>query len=131
MKPWTRLLTLVEEVVARLKPHYNSPQEDKWISYIEAMYCLIIKSKTILQTYRDEGKIRFSEPSRKSILYDRDSINEFLNKYTSALSDHLPKVESEAPCIEGLQLGVKQYALETGARVPLCLDENRQTGTSP
>jgi len=32
-----------------------------------------------MQRYRDEGLIRFTQPSRKIILYDRDSILEFLN----------------------------------------------------
>lgn len=70
---------LVEEVVTRLKIQHQEPKEDKWISDVEAMRLLDIK-RTTLQTYRDEGKIRFSQPSRKVILYDRDSINQFLDQ---------------------------------------------------
>ena len=68
---------LIEQVVGRLKDlHGNEP--DKWISDEQAMQLLNIKSKTTLQKLRDEGKIRFSQPQKKIILYDRHSINEYL-----------------------------------------------------
>lgn len=70
---------LVEEVVDRLKDKQNI-QQSKWISDEETMRLLGISSKTTLQKYRDEGYIRFTQPSKKIILYDRDSINEFLEK---------------------------------------------------
>lgn len=70
---------LVEEVVDRLKEKQGVTY-DKWIADEEAMRLLRISSKTTLQKYRDEGFIRFSQPSKKLILYDRDSINEFLEK---------------------------------------------------
>ncbi len=54
---------------------------DKWISGEEAMKMLRISSKTTLQDLRDGGKIRFSQPAKKIILYDTDSINEYLNKH--------------------------------------------------
>jgi uncharacterized protein (DUF488 family) len=69
---------LVEEVVSRMKEK-NGIEHDKWIGDEEAMHLLHISSKTTLQKYRDEGMIRFTQPSRKIILYDRDSILEFLN----------------------------------------------------
>lgn len=75
------LYALIEEVVTRLKKEHGEVK-DKWLSDIEAMKCLNIKSKSTLQSYRDEGKIRFSQPSKKVILYDRDSINEFLEKHS-------------------------------------------------
>lgn len=71
--------TLVEQVVARLKKE-NGKEKAKWISDEEAMQLLNIKSKTTLQKLRDEGKIRFSQPQKKVILYDTDSINEYLEK---------------------------------------------------
>jgi hypothetical protein len=71
---------LVEEVVDRIKDQQNT-QHDKWISDTEAMKILGISSKTTLQRFRDEGSIRFTQPSRKIILYDRDSILEFLEKH--------------------------------------------------
>lgn len=69
--------TLVEQVVARLKES-NSVEKEKWISDDEAMKLLNIKSKTTLQKLRDEGKIRFSQPQKKIIIYDRESIDAYL-----------------------------------------------------
>lgn len=71
---------LVEEVVSRLKEK-NNQKEDPWISDEEAMRLLNIKSKTTLQKLRDEGKIRFSQPQKKIILYDRHSINAYLEQH--------------------------------------------------
>ena len=70
---------LVEQVVARLQEVHNEPKE-KWISDADAMSLLNIKSKTTLQKLRDEGKIRFSQPQKKIILYDRESIEEYLER---------------------------------------------------
>jgi len=70
---------LIEEVVQRIKEK-NNIKEDKWISASEAMQKMKIKSKTTLQKLRDEGKIRFSQPEKKIILYDVDSIYEYLEK---------------------------------------------------
>ena len=72
--------SLVEEVVKRLKDN-DSDQHDKWIQTIEAMRLLGIKSKTTMQKIRDEGSIRFAQPQKKIILYDRDSIMEYLDKH--------------------------------------------------
>lgn len=69
---------LVEEVVGRLKDKHGIEHE-KWIDDTEAMRLLHVSSKTTMQRYRDEGLIRFTQPSRKIILYDRDSILEFLD----------------------------------------------------
>lgn len=70
---------LIDEVVARLQEKQGQ-QPDKWLSGEQAMQLLNIKSKTTLQTLRDEGKIRFSQPQKKIILYDRDSINAYLEQ---------------------------------------------------
>jgi hypothetical protein len=70
---------LVEEVVNRLKEK-NGIEQERWINDEEAMKLLHVSSKTTLQKYRDEGLIRFSQPTRKLILYDRASILEFLEK---------------------------------------------------
>lgn len=71
--------TLIEQVVARLTEKQGQ-QHEKWISDEQAMELLNIKSKTTLQKLRDEGRIRFSQPQKKIILYDRDSINSYLDK---------------------------------------------------
>lgn len=69
--------TLIEEVVARIKSKQKDHQ-DKWISAEEAMNLMKVKSKTTLQNLRDTGKIRYSQPQKKNIVYDRDSILEYL-----------------------------------------------------
>ena len=71
---------LVEKVVERVKEK-NGIKEDRWISPEKAMVKLNITSKTTLQKFRDEGKIRFSQPEKKLILYDVDSINDYLEKH--------------------------------------------------
>lgn len=68
---------LIEQIVARLKESQGEEKE-KWISDEHAMQLLNIKSRTTLQKMRDEGKIRFSQPQKKIILYDRDSIDAYL-----------------------------------------------------
>lgn len=72
--------SLVEEVYERLKEREKG-KEDKWISGEEAMQKLRISSKTTLQKLRDEGKIRFSQPEKKHIVYDVNSIYEYLDKH--------------------------------------------------
>ena len=74
------LQALVEQVVERIKEK-NSIKQDKWISAEEAMSLLRISSKTTLQKLRDEGRIRFSQPEKKHIVYDVDSIFEYLEKH--------------------------------------------------
>lgn len=71
---------LIEQVVKRVKEN-NGIKEDKWISGEEAMKKLRISSKTTLQKLRDEGKIRFSQPEKKLILYDVHSLYEYLEKH--------------------------------------------------
>lgn len=70
---------LVEQVVARLKEKHG-PEKESWIAHKEAMQLLNVSSKTTMQKLRDEGKIRFSQPQKKIILYDRQSILNYLDK---------------------------------------------------
>ncbi len=72
--------SLIEKVVARIKEQHTI-KEDKWIDGNEAMQKLRVKSKTTLQKLRDEGQIRFSQPDRKTILYDLNSIYLYLEKH--------------------------------------------------
>lgn len=74
---------LIDTVIARIKEKQKIA-EDKWISGEEAMRKLRITSKTTLQKLRDEGKIRFSQPEKKIILYDTDSIHEYLEKHSKS-----------------------------------------------
>lgn len=72
---------LIEEVIDRLKEKENITQ-DKWVSPERAMEILNVKSKTTLQKLRDEGSITFTQPQKKIILYDYDSIMKYLNSHT-------------------------------------------------
>lgn len=71
--------SLVDRVVIHIKE--ATSKQDKWLSTDEAMAKLKIKSKTTLQKLRDEGSIRFSHPEKKWILYDADSIAEYLERH--------------------------------------------------
>jgi hypothetical protein len=56
-------------------------REEKWVTPAEAMKILGIKSKTTLQKLRNEGVIRYTQPERRIILYDRESLYEYLEAY--------------------------------------------------
>lgn len=71
---------LIEEVIYRLKVT-KEEKLDKWINDDQARQLLNIKSKTTMQKLRDEGKIRFTQPQKKIILYDRDSIMAYLDEH--------------------------------------------------
>jgi len=55
---------LVDQVVTYIKTKLQV-KEDKWISGEEAIKLLHISSKTTLQKFRDEDRIRFAQPYRK------------------------------------------------------------------
>ena len=67
---------LVEQVLTKIEPK----QPDKWISKEEALRLLQIKD-TSLWKLRTEGRIRYTQPSRKVLLYDRDSIMQYLEQH--------------------------------------------------
>jgi len=71
---------LIDRVIERVKLSEPKPG-DKWISGPEAMRMMRIKSKATLQKMRDEGRIRFSQPEKKIILYDADSIRDYLEDF--------------------------------------------------
>ncbi|MBA4853748.1 helix-turn-helix domain-containing protein [Emticicia sp. BO119] len=70
---------LVDQVVSRLKKEQGK-EKPKWVDDEQAMRLLNIKSKTTLQKLRDEGKIRFTQPQPRVILYDIDSIDKYLER---------------------------------------------------
>lgn len=76
--------SLIDEVTSRLKQK-SDEKSDKWINDEQAMLLMNIKSKTTLQKLRDEGKIRFSQPQKKNILYDRDSIMLYLDQHAKEI----------------------------------------------
>jgi hypothetical protein len=72
---------LIDKVVSRVLAEH-SVKEEKWLSPDEAMNRLHIKSKTTLQKLRDEGRIRYSQPEKKLIVYDAASIDAFLEQHS-------------------------------------------------
>jgi len=69
--------SLVEEVVERLKEKHKVTH-DKWVSPERAMEILNIKSKTTLQNLRNTGAIMYTQPQKRIILYDYESLQEYL-----------------------------------------------------
>lgn len=70
---------LLNKVIAEVKQIHGKVPE-RWIDGEEAMRMLRITSKTTLQKLRDEGHITFSPIMPKVILYDRESILEYIEK---------------------------------------------------
>ena len=73
-------LALVDRLIDHIDTRFDE-RDQKWIDGNDAMKMLNIKAPSTLQNLRDEGKIRFTQPSRKIILYDRDSINDYLEAH--------------------------------------------------
>lgn len=71
---------LVDRLVGYIKEKH-SIQHDTWVTCEEAMRLLNISSKTTLQQIRDNGKIRFTHPTHKILLYDRQSILDYLEAH--------------------------------------------------
>lgn len=71
---------LIETVVERLLDKQPEIPE-KWVNKKECMQILKITSDTTLQKLRDEGQVRFTQPQPKLILYDRASIDAYLEKH--------------------------------------------------
>lgn len=71
---------LVDTVVGYVKEKHMI-QHDKWITGEEAMRLLNVTSKSTMQQLRDTGKIRFSQPMHKVLLYDRDSVLEYIESH--------------------------------------------------
>ena len=73
--------TLLDGVIKYVESKMDKHSQDQWMDKKEAMQILRIKSNTTLQKLRDEGKIRFSQPEKKHIVYDRDSIIRYIEKH--------------------------------------------------
>ena len=71
---------LVEQVVERMMD--QKQEKAKWVSGEEAMKMLKITSKTTLQKLKNEGHIGFSQPMKKLVLYNRESILVYLEKHS-------------------------------------------------
>lgn len=71
---------LIDSVVERLLQERK--EKPKWLSGEEVMGILKITSKTTLQKLRNEGQIKYSQPMKKLIVYDRQSVLDYLDKYS-------------------------------------------------
>lgn len=71
---------LLNTVGEYMKNNFSSEKE-RWVTDKEAMRLLNIRSKTSLQSIRDRGLVRFSQPAKKIILYDRLSILKYLDEH--------------------------------------------------
>ena len=71
---------LLDKALKHIESQMEQEVPPKWINAEEAMEILQIKSTTSLQKLRDNRNIRFSQPFRKVILYDRESVYEFLER---------------------------------------------------
>jgi hypothetical protein len=69
---------LLDEVIEHINNKISKAQEEQWVDSATAMKILNIKSRTTLQALRDKGKIRFTQPNKKNILFDRASLLAYL-----------------------------------------------------
>lgn len=72
--------TLLDKALEHIQSQMEQEVPTQWIDGDEVMEILQIKSTTTLQKLRDHREIRFSQPFKKVILYDRDSVYEFLER---------------------------------------------------
>ena len=77
----TAFFRLLDEVVKRIDERFNLSEKQPWVGTDEALEILQIKSKTTLMQLRAEGKIRYSQPQHKVILYYRESLYQYLEKH--------------------------------------------------
>lgn len=71
---------LFDKVIDYVNQKY-AREDWKWIDGEEAMKRLNISSKTTLQKLRDQGKIAFSQPQPRTIVYDKTSIDTYLEHH--------------------------------------------------
>lgn len=74
---------LKEELRLIMTETISEYKKDKvWITAKETMALLAIKSATTLQMLRNTGKIEFSQPMKKLILYKKVSVLDYLEKHS-------------------------------------------------
>ena len=71
---------LVQQVTDKLME--AKEEKPEWISGEEAMDMLKITSKTTLQKLKNEGHIGYSQPMKKLLLYNRESILQYIEKHS-------------------------------------------------
>lgn len=72
------------ELIQQVTDKLIEAKEEKpeWISGEEAMAMLKITSKTTLQRLKNEGHIGFSQPMKKLLLYNRESILNYIERHS-------------------------------------------------
>lgn len=71
---------LIDKVVSYVKEAHYPKQE--WVNEHEAMRLLNVSSKTTMSAWRSQGKLLYSQPAKKIILYSRRSIEELIKKHS-------------------------------------------------
>lgn len=72
---------LLDQTLTHIEENLKHRQLPKWLSQEQTMEVLNIKSLTTMQSIRNNGLIRYTQPMKKLILYDRDSVMEYLEKH--------------------------------------------------
>ncbi|MEM6697644.1 MAG: helix-turn-helix domain-containing protein, partial [Bacteroidota bacterium] len=80
---------LVDKVVSYLEQAQGKEAEKVWLDSTEAKKLLGLKSSTSLSNLRSNGLIEYSHPSKKVILYKRESILAYLEKHSHKTFDEL------------------------------------------
>ena len=73
---------LLDQVIERIDEKYYESKQPTWIDGSEVMEMLGITSRTTLGTIKDSGKIKVSIISKKVVLYDRQSVLDYIESYT-------------------------------------------------
>ena len=73
---------LLDKVITEMEQKFGK-KEDEWIHETNAMKLLGIRSKTSMQRLRDHDMIKFTQPSRKIILYHKPSLLEYLESHAN------------------------------------------------
>ena len=71
---------LLDQVLQRITEVHGLEKADRWVSADECMKILNIKSRTSLWELKSQGKIAYSQVSRKIVLYDRFSVLDYINQ---------------------------------------------------
>lgn len=73
---------LLDQVIERVDEKYEQSKEPKWIDGNEVMRMLNISSRTTLQAVKDSPDVRVSVMSKKVVLYDRQSILNYIENHS-------------------------------------------------
>ena len=78
----SNLLDLAGKLITHFEKLQGKEHKKIWLDTNETKNLLSIKSDTSLFNLRSQGLIEYSQPSRKVILYKRDSILAYLEKHS-------------------------------------------------